>query len=221
VTSKLRGRIVRFEYDEGDEVQADAPVVRLEDRDLRTRVRGAEARAGEAARVLKRTRALRGKGIASESELDRAESNYLTRAAALDEARVMLAYATIKAPFAGTLVRKFKEVGESVTTDGGADPVFQIADLSQLKVTAEVPENDIAAIRVGQPADVTAEALPAHRFPATVLRIGMAVGRKHMRSDDPRERLYEKVIEVELSLAGDARLRTGMTVDVVFPRTTG
>ena len=44
----------------------------------------------------------------------------------------------------------------------------------------------------------------------------MAIGRKNLRSDDPRERLDEKVLEVELSLAADARLKSGMTVDVVF-----
>jgi multidrug efflux pump subunit AcrA (membrane-fusion protein) len=67
VTAKLRGRILRFEYDEGDRVEAGAVVVRLEDLDLRSRVRGAEARATEAARILERTRALRAGGIASAS----------------------------------------------------------------------------------------------------------------------------------------------------------
>jgi hypothetical protein len=49
-----------------------------------------------------------------------------------------------------------------------------------------------------------------------VSRVGLAVGRKRLRSDDPRERLDEKVVEVELTLNGDARLRSGMSVDVVF-----
>jgi multidrug resistance efflux pump len=129
----------------------------------------------------------------------------------------MLEYATVKAPFAGTLVRKFKEVGESVATNGPADPVFRIADLSRLKVTAEVPENDIAAIRIEQEGVVTADAYPSELFSARVLRIGLAVGRKRLRSDDPRERLDEKVIEVELGLSGHAKLKSGMTVDVVFP----
>jgi RND family efflux transporter MFP subunit len=221
VTSKLPGRIVRFAYDEGDLIEAGAPITHLEDRDLRTRVRGAAARAAEAERVLERTRALSERGVASASELDHAESAYLARAAALDEARVMLDYATIKAPFRGTLVRKFKEIGESVTTSSGPGPVFRIADLSKLRVIAEVPEIDIAAIEVGQAARVMSDAYPGDRFPGTVLRVGLAVGRKQLRSDDPRERLHEKVIEVELELPGDGRLRSGMTVDIVFPLEAG
>jgi RND family efflux transporter MFP subunit len=216
VTSKLPGRIVRFEYEEGDGIEAGAPVVRLEDRDLRARLRGAEARAAEAARSLRRTRALSKKGFAASSDLDRAESTYLTSSAELDEARVMLDYATIKAPFGGTLVRKFKEVGESVSVSSGPDPLFRLADLSRLKVTAEVPEGDIAAIGAGQEARVSADAYPSERFPATVQRVGLAVGRKRLRSDDPRERLDEKVIEVELELMGNTPLKSGMTVDIVF-----
>ena len=216
VTSKLPGRVLSFEYAEGDDVEADAPVVRLEDLDLRSRVRKVEARAAEAALTLKRMRALRADGIVSASELDRAESAYRTLAAALDEARTVLDYATIKAPFRGTVLRKFKEAGEGVAVNGAPDPLFRIADLSRLKVVAEVPESEIAAVRAGQPAAVSMDAYPGERFTATVSRVGSAVGRKTLRSDDPRKRLDEKVIEVELALVGDARLKSGMTVDVVF-----
>jgi multidrug resistance efflux pump len=160
---------------------------------------------------------LREQGVAADEELDRAESEYLTRLAALEEARVLLSYASIKAPFAGTLVHRYKEIGESVTTSSGPDPLFRIADLSRLKVLAEVPESDIAAIHLDQHAEVASDAYPEARFTARVHRIGLAVGRKQVHSDDPRERLHEKVIEVELELTRDPRLRSGMTVDVVFP----
>jgi len=219
VISKLPGRILRFEYNEGDDVEMGAPVVRLEDRDLQARVREAAAGATEAALALRRMRLLRAEAVVSASELDAAEAAYRSRAAALDEARAILQYATITAPFRGTVLRKFKEVGEGVTGNGVSEPLFRIADLSRLKVTAEVPELDIAALRVGERAEVRTDAYPEDRFGATVSRVGLAIGRKTLRSDDPRERLDEKVLEVELSLAADARLKSGMTVDVVLEAT--
>jgi RND family efflux transporter MFP subunit len=218
VTSKLPGRILRYAYGEGDQVAAGAAVVQLEDRDLRTRVRAAEARTLEAKRALERLRTLRRERIVAQSEVDRAEAEYQTCTADLDEAHVMVDYATIRAPFAGTLVRKFKEIGESVLTNGRPDPLYRIADLSRLKVTAEVPERDIAAVHVGQSAEVTAEAYPGQCLQGTVHQVGLAVGRKQLASDDPRENLHEKVIEVEVELSADERLKTGMTVDVFFPR---
>ena len=190
--------------------------MRLEDLDLQAHVREAQARAHEAARTLSRLGALRAQAIVSASELDGAEAAYRSSVAALDAAAAVLDYATIRAPFRGTLLRKFKEVGEAVTGSGVPDPLFRIADLSQLKVTAEVPERDIAGLRVGQRAEVSTDAYPDDRFDATVSRVGLAIGRKTLRSDDPRERFDEKVLEVELRLAADARLKSGMTVDVVF-----
>ena len=216
VASKIPGRIVRFDPEENQVVQRGAPVVELESGDLRARVRAARAAATEAERELGRVRALRGRGVASEKALSAAEARHETRAAALDEARALLAWATIRAPFRGSLTRKLKEVGESVTTGSGPDPVFRIADLSRLKVISEVPEADIAGVRVGQGADVRPDAYPGESFPATVSRIAIVVGRKRLRSDDPRERLDEKVVEVELALAASARLKSGMTVEVAF-----
>jgi len=216
VASKLPGRVLRFECAEGDEVAVGAPVVQLEDLDLQARVRAAAASARQAQLDLARMRALRAQAIVSASELDRAESTARAAAAALDEARSMVDYATIRAPFSGTVLRKFKEVGEGVATGGPPDPVVHIADLSRLKIIAEVPEIDIAAVRTGQAAEITADAYTGASFAATVSRVGAAVGRKRVRSDNPRQLLDEKVIEVELALPGDARLKSGMTVDVVF-----
>jgi RND family efflux transporter MFP subunit len=216
VASKLPGRVLRFEHQEGDNVAAGAPVVQLENLDLQARVRAAAARARRARLDLARMQTLETQAIVSASELDRATSTYQAAAAALDEAQLMLEYTTIRAPFRGTVLRKFKEVGEGVATSGSPDPVFHIADLSELKITAEVPEIDIAAVWTGQPAELSADAYEGARFAATVSRIGAAVGRKRFRSDNPREQLDEKVIEVELALPGDARLKSGMTVDVVF-----
>ncbi len=216
VGSKMRGSIRSFEAELAERVERGVAVVRLDDRELRGRLRGAEARAGEARRELERRRALDARGILSAAELERAEWTWRTRSAELEEARALLAHATLRAPFTGTLIWRYKEVGESVHVGGGPDPVFRIADLSRLKVTAEVPETDIGTVRPGQFAIVTTSAHPAARFPGRVHRVGLAVGRKRLRSDDPRQRLFEKVVEVELELVAEPRLRSGMTVDVEF-----
>jgi len=216
VISKLPGRILRIEYEEGDTIEPEAPVVQLEDHDLEAKMHQAAAHAANAEHALARMRKLRTDAIVSASDLDRAEAEARSADAALDLARVTLDYATIKAPFRGTMVRKFKEVGEGVLVSGMPEPLFRIADLSRLKVRAEVPETDVAGVHAGQTAEVTLEAYPGERFAATVTRVGLAVGRKQLRSDDPRERRDEKVIEVELALPGDVRLKSGMSVDVAF-----
>ena len=217
VISKIPGRVSRLFHREGDQVDDGAPIVELESLDLQARVREADARATQTKLVLDRMRMLRAQQMLAPNELDRAEADHAAAVATLDQARATLAYGTIRAPFGGTVLRRFKELGEGVLVNGPPDPLFRIADLSRLKVIAEVPEPDIGAIREDEQAEVIADAYPTIRFPARVAQIGLAVGRKRLRSDDPRERLDEKVVEVELHLAADPRLRSGMTVDVAIP----
>jgi hypothetical protein len=86
-----------------------------------------------------------------------------------------------------------------------------------LKVRAEVDETDAGKVAVGQRAEVSAEAFPGVTFSGEVVAVGHAVGRKRVRSDDPREILDAKVLEVEVALPADERLKVGMTVDLALP----
>lgn len=216
VGARIPGRVLRFEYDEGDRMEAGAAVVLLEDRDLRAHLEKAKAAAWDACGSFERLRILSQEGAASRSELEHAQAVCTRTKADAKRAAVILEHATIRAPFGGTLIRRFKELGETVSGDTVSDPVFRLADLSALKVTAEVPEADIARVKIGQSAQVRADAYLGPSFPATVSKIALAAGRKRLRSDDPRERLDEKVVEVELKLPRNEVLRSGMTVDVVI-----
>lgn len=105
--------------------------------------------------------------------------------AARVQARANLAYAqaqlqntVIRAPFAGTVVRKMAEVGESVapippgvniSTASGA--VVALADLATLEMEADVAEANVAKLTEGQPAEVTVEAFPDRTFKAVLRQI--------------------------------------------------
>ncbi len=56
-------------------------------------------------------------------------------------------------------------------SDAG-DPLYSIADLSTMWLKANVPENDIPLVRVGQEIEVTVTALPDRVFKAHVTAIG-------------------------------------------------
>jgi HlyD family secretion protein len=106
-------------------------------------------------------------------------------AASVSQARADLAYAqaqlqntVITAPFAGTIVRKMAEVGESVapippgvniSTASGA--VVALADLSTLEMEADVNEANVAKLTEGQPAEVTVEAFPDRTYKSVLRQI--------------------------------------------------
>jgi Cu(I)/Ag(I) efflux system membrane fusion protein len=72
---------------------------------------------------------------------------------------------TVSAPFSGTITEKPAIEGMRFNT---GDPLFKIADLSKVWVMADVPEQDLGAIRQGQSAHVTFVAFPGRSFSGTV-----------------------------------------------------
>ena len=72
---------------------------------------------------------------------------------------------TVSAPFGGTITEKPAIEGMRFNT---GDPLFKIADLSRVWVIADVPEQDLGAIRKGQSARVTFVAFPGRSFTGMV-----------------------------------------------------
>ncbi len=135
------------------------------------------------------------------------------------EAEALLAKTVIRAPMAGTVLRVVRRPGESVSVespDGGH--VVTMADLSTLRVRADVDERDIAALRLGQRAYVTADAYGNRRFGGRVVRISEMLGRKNVRTDEPTERVDTKVLETLIELDADQRLPVGLRVDAYLER---
>jgi Cu(I)/Ag(I) efflux system membrane fusion protein len=72
---------------------------------------------------------------------------------------------TVTAPLSGTVIEKPAIGGMRFNT---GDPLFKIADLSKVWVMTDVAEQDLGAIRPGQPAQVSFVAYPGRRFDGTV-----------------------------------------------------
>ena len=115
--------------------------------------------------------------------------------AELDAAKVALDQTVLRAPHDGVILRRLAEVGALVTTLTPVN-VVTLADLSELEVRAELDETDVAAIAVGKPAYVTADAFGDRRFAVHISRITGELGRKTVRDDDPRARVDTRVLEV-------------------------
>jgi RND family efflux transporter MFP subunit len=160
-------------------------------------VRRAEADLSEAKRQLGVTERLANEKLATIDSLDAARSRVQLAEAALGQSRAdlersaaqreqsradlqvsqaQLDNTVIRAPFAGTVVKKMAEVGESVapippgvniSTASGA--IVALADLATLEMEADVSEANVARLKEGQPAEVTVEAFPDRRF-RSVLR---------------------------------------------------
>jgi len=114
----------------------------------------------------------------SYADLARAEASLAQSKADFSFARAQLDNTVIRAPFAGVVVKKMAEVGESVapippgvnlSTSSGA--IVAMADMATLEVEVDVAEANVARLTSDQPAEVTIEAFPEKRYRAKLRQV--------------------------------------------------
>lgn len=146
-----------------------------------------------------------------------------TAAIALARAQVAevdaaIAKTQLLAPSDGVIVRRYRRAGETISFDRRETLVFTMADPSRLRVRVDVDETEIGHVALGQKVAVTADAYGDRRFSGVVTRIGTALGRKNVTTDDPSERTDTKVLEVMVDLEPGTPLPLGLRVDAVILR---
>jgi RND family efflux transporter MFP subunit len=144
---------------------------------------------------------------ALEKAVAAAHSNVSALEANLARLNELLAYQTVRAPFAGVITVRNVDEGTLVTE--GSTLLFRIAQTDRLRTYLNVPQSDSASVRVGQRANLSIPDLPGRKFPAAVSRTANAL--------DPSSR----TLLVEVQAANPAgELMPGMyaQVDLAVPR---
>jgi len=193
------------------DLHAGAAVSVSEWEQVRVRMETAEARRNEAAERLR----LLEEGSRPETitvlkkRLRFAEAQVEAAEAALENSR-------LTAPYDGVITRKHREEGEAM--DIGL-PVMDIATLDDRYVRAEIDETDIGRVKLGQPAQVTADGFPGLKFDGEVKEIKQQMGPKKLIPTDPSKIIDYKVLDVEVSLPPDCPYPINLPVNVrISPR---
>jgi RND family efflux transporter MFP subunit len=103
---------------------------------------------------------------------------------------------TIKAPFQGVVTAKLSEEGAFAAP---GVPLLQITDITNLKFTVNVPENDLRQFKLNHSYTITADAYPEISFTGKVTMIG---SKANMGSSFP--------IQFTLNNTSDLKIKSGM-----------
>ncbi len=152
---------------------------------------------------------------AREEDQSLAEAELQLARAQLQEAQARYEKTFIRSPIDGTVLRKHHRNGESVSNSATApDPVLTIGDKKVLRVRVDVDETDVSKVQVGQKAYVTADAFGKQKFWGQVVRVGEQLGPKNVRTDEPTERVDQKILETLIELdSTNTQLPVGLRVD--------
>jgi HlyD family secretion protein len=133
--------------------------------------------------------------------------------AAKGRAEAELERSRIRAPVAGTVLTIHARPGERVGEEG----LLDLGRVDRMYAIAEVFETDIRAVRVGQRATATSEALAAP-LGGRVERIRPRVRKLDVVGTDPAARKDARIVEVEILLDDPAAAAalTHLQVDVVI-----
>jgi len=193
----------------------------------RSSLRSAEAAFAQSDAVLQRKETLFTQKLVSPEELEaaRAQRNgdkarldadreeVARQQAALQAAEDNLRKTRFDSPIDGTVTQLNIERGEIVvigTMNNPGTVVLSVADLSRMKVEADVDETDVSSVRLGQTATVKVDALPDTSLAGKVVEIANSP-----KVSDLGTQEQQTNFEVDVMLdAPPASLRPGMTADV-------
>jgi multidrug resistance efflux pump len=150
-------------------------------------------------------------------EEDLAEGKARTMAAqnAIAVTQAELAKCDIRSPVDGIVVSKHVSVGELVSIYF-PKPLVTVAEVHRYRVRAEIDENDVPLVNVGQKTDiVVAASLP--RLHGVVASLAPGMGRRKILTSDPADKSDRDVREVLIDIEGEPEaLPIGLRVSVLF-----
>lgn len=203
VSPRTGGRLLSVEAEEGQQVRRGQALARLESNDLDQTVQEMRARERLAQAQFDRSRQLAEQRFISSAEFDRARSELQAAQAATRRAQAQHEYNQLFAPADGVVLKRDGEAGQFVAA---GQAVFTLACCAPLRVSAEVDEEDIARVFVGQSVSMRTDALPQRLFAGTVAEI--------TPKGDPVSRSYRVRIRLAEAPSVDAGpVRSGMTMD--------
>jgi HlyD family secretion protein len=189
VKSKASGEVLTVHAETGDIVQAGALLVEIDKRTPRNSVAQAQAAlsAAQARRRIAETQMQRAASLFKSQTLTQAdyeqtqlefansESQVVATTVQVENARITLEDADVRAPITGTVIEKTVEPGIVISSPtqavSGGTVLMKMADLTSVQVRTRVDETDIGKIQPGMPTRVTVAAYPNQPFDGQVLKI--------------------------------------------------
>lgn len=205
--SEVSGRVTRILVDEGSRVSKGQVLATVDPEILNLDKQAAEDALQKLKTDYERYKSSYETGGVTRAQLDEIELQLRNAEVRVQQANRRVADATIKSPINGVVNRRDIEVGAYLSP---GTELFEIVDLSQLKLHVTANETQVVNLKVGDKVSVTSTVFPADEFNGTVRFIAA-------KADNTLNYPIEIVIDNNRS----SELRAGMygTAHFKFPQT--
>jgi HlyD family secretion protein len=201
VAAEVTGfRVLRVIADVGDYVRAGQILAQMDPALLQAQIAQAEAQSAQAEDQARRVAGLDDTGVLSQEQIAQRRFQAQAARANLRDLQTRFRKLAVTAPVSGVVLERTVRPGD--LSAGGATPWFRIARDGQMELAAEMSEDDLALIRLGQAATV-------------ILPSGAQV-QGHVRIVSPQIDPATKLGEVRVLLPARADIRAGGSARAVF-----
>lgn len=198
IAPRSAARLLELKADEGNSVSKGQLLAQLEDDELQHSIKQARAKEDFAHKEYERYATLQKKSVISKQQYDQAKSNLQ---AAIENTQMIEAqadYLKLIAPNDGLIIKRDGEVGQMIPAN---TPVFWLSCCAPLRISAEVDEEDISLVKVGQKVLIRSDAFAGKTFSGKVQAI--------TPKGDPVARSYR----VRIEFNEETPLQIGMTAE--------
>ncbi|HMI03023.1 MAG TPA: efflux RND transporter periplasmic adaptor subunit [Pedobacter sp.] len=197
------GRVSKIFVKEGDRVSRGQVIARIDAEIINTDRETAEANLQNAVRDEARYSSSFATGGVTQQQLDQAKLAVQNARLKLQSATRKVSDANLKSPINGVVNKKYVEVGAFVTAQG--TQMFELVDVSKLKLKVNANESQVASIKTGDQIDIKSSVFPNEKFSGKVTFIAAKA-----------DATLNFPIEVEVANNTKNSLRAGMYGTAVF-----
>ncbi|GAA4325690.1 efflux RND transporter periplasmic adaptor subunit [Flaviaesturariibacter amylovorans] len=165
LASENAGRVTRVLVDEGSFVRTGQTLAVIEMDQLNIDVESAEAAYQSALRDQQRFENAIKSGGVTQQQVDQVRLQATTAKSRLEQARIRAGNSSVRSSISGIVNKRMVEPG-MVVNPGTA--LFELVDVSRLKLAVTVNETQVAALKVGAPVQVKASVFPDRSFTGNV-----------------------------------------------------
>jgi HlyD family secretion protein len=187
ISAETIARVRKINHVEGNYVKKGDILIELDDVQADATRQLAGAKLEQAEQDLQRAQKLIEKKLISQESFERIELSYKTAKASYEQALDAYRKTKIYAPISGKIMKVNVEEGETAVMGAlnyGGTVMMTVADMSQMIAVVKIDETDVPDVRVGEHADVIADAMPDSVYVGTVIKVGLMPITSQLSTDE-------------------------------------
>ena len=165
LSAETQGRVMRVLVNEGSRVGAGQVLAIIKGEQQNVNVQNAQAVYNNAVAEVKRFENAYASGGVTKQQLDQVRLQAQTAKNSLQSANLSASDVNVRASFAGVINKKNIEPGAFVAP---GQALFEIVNISTLKLAVKVDEKNIASVRMGQTIEVVSSINPDQKYTGVV-----------------------------------------------------